>query len=106
MLLWLTFAAAVVAIVAGTVVAVVRGVRLWRAARQTSSRFGEALDQIEQAAAEFQVHLDAAEAGATRLGEASERLRRSRARLDVESLALPEARAMIRRLLDALPSGG
>ena len=103
MVLWLTFAAAVVAIVAGTVVAVVRGVRLWRAARQTSSRLGEALDQIEQSAAEIQGHLDAAEAGAEHLSEAAERLRRSRARLDVQLQALREARTVLRRTVDSLP---
>jgi hypothetical protein len=105
MLLWLTFAAAVVAIVAGTAVAVVRGVRLWRAVRQTGSRFGAELERISTSAAEIQGHLDAADAGATRLREASERLRVSRARLDVQLQALREAQTMLSRLVGFRPAG-
>jgi hypothetical protein len=105
MMLWLTFAASVAAIVAGTVVAVVRGVRLWRAAKAAGSRFGGELDRISAAAAEIQGHLDAADASAARLGEATERLRRSRARLDVQLQALQEARTTLRRLVAFLPSG-
>src|SRR4029450_8450231 len=97
MLLWLILAAAVVAIVAGTVVAIVRGVRLWRAMRHASSNFGHELADIERwAAAQIQGHLDAAEAGAEHLSEAAERLRRSRARLDVQLQALREARTVLR----------
>ena len=103
MLLWLTLAAAVVAIAAGTVVAIVRGVRLWRAMRHVSSRLGQELSHIEASAAEIQGHLDAAEAGAEHLSEAAERLRRSRARLDVQLQALREARTVLRRTVDSLP---
>jgi chromosome segregation ATPase len=103
MLLWVLFAAAVVAIVAGTVVAIVRGIRLWRAARATGSRFGRELEHIEKSAAEIQTHLDAAEAGAERLSEEAERLRRSRARLEVQLQALREARTVLRRTVDSLP---
>lgn len=106
MVVWLAFAAAVLAIIAGTVVAVVRGVRLWRAAKAAGSRFSGELERISEAAAEIQGHLDAADASAERLREATERLRRSRARLDVQLQALREARATLRRLVALLPSGG
>jgi chromosome segregation ATPase len=105
MVLWLTFLGSVLAIVASTVVAVVRGLRLWRAAKSASSRFGGELERISSAAAEIQGHLDAADASAARLREASERLRRSRARLDVQLQALQEARTTLRRLVAFLPSG-
>lgn len=104
MLLWLTFAVSVVAIVAGTVVAVVRGVRLWRAVRQAGTRFGQELDHISASAAEIQGHLDEAEAAGARLREANERLRRSRARLEVELQALREARTVLQRV-GVLPGG-
>jgi chromosome segregation ATPase len=103
MVFWLTLAAAVVAIAAGTVVAIVRGVRLWRAMRHASSRFGEELARIEASAAEIQGHLDAAEASAAHLSETAERLRRSRARLEVQLQALHEARTVLRRTVDFLP---
>jgi predicted nuclease with TOPRIM domain len=103
MLLWVTFAAAIVAIVAGTVVAVVRGVRLWRAVRHTGSRLREELERIDASAAEIQGHLDAAEAGVEHLSETAERLRRSRARLEVQLQALREARTVLRRTVDSLP---
>jgi chromosome segregation ATPase len=103
MLIWLTFAAAVVAIVAGTVVAIVRGVRFWRAARHTGSRFSQELARIEASAAEIQGHLDAAEVGVEHLSETAERLRRSRARLEVQLQALREARTVLRRTVDSLP---
>ena len=106
MVLWLTFAASVVAIVVGTVVAVVRGVRLWRAARNVRSQLGPELERISAATAEIQGHLDAAEASSARLREASERLHRSRARLDVQLQAVREAQAMLRRLAAMLPLGG
>ena len=103
MLLWFTLAAAVVAIVAGTVVAIVRGVKLWRAMRHASSRFGQELAHIETSAAEIQGHLDAAEAGVEHLSETAERLRRSRARLEVQLQALREARTVLRRTVDSFP---
>jgi hypothetical protein len=104
-MLWLAFAAFVLAIVAGTVVAVVRGVRLWRAVKAAGPRFSSELDRISTSAAEIQSHLDAAEASASRLGEVTEQLRVSRARLDVQLQALREARATLRRLVALLPSG-
>jgi hypothetical protein len=105
MMLWLAFAAFVLAIVVGTVVAVVRGVRFWRTAKAAGPRFSGELDRISTSAAEIQRHLDAAEASTGRLREASEELRRSRARLDVQLQALREARATLRRLAALLPSG-
>ena len=103
MLIWLTFAAALVAIVAGVIVAIVRGIRLWRAARHTGSRLSQELTRIEASAAEIQGHLDAAEAGVEHLSETAERLRRSRARLEVQLQALREARTVLRRTVDSFP---
>ena len=102
MVLWLTFAASLVAIIAATVVVVVRGVRLWRTARTVGGRLGSELDRIAAASNEIQTHLDAADASTARLREASEQLSRSRARLEVQLQALREARTLLRRLL---PSG-
>jgi chromosome segregation ATPase len=104
-MLWLAFAASVLAVVAGTVVAVVRGVRFWRTAKAAGPRFSGELERISASADEIQRHLDAAEASAARLSEASEQLRRSRARLEVQLQALREARATLRRLVSLLPSG-
>ena len=98
MVLWLTFAASLVAIIAATVIVVVRGVRLWRIARTVGGRLSSELDQIAAASNEIQTHIDAADASANRLREASERLSRSRARLEVQLEALREARTLLRRL--------
>jgi ABC-type multidrug transport system fused ATPase/permease subunit len=105
-MLWLAFAAFLAVIVAGTVVAVVRGVRLWRTAKAAGGRFTGELERISAAAAEIESHLAAAEASTARLREATEELRRSRARLDVQLEALREARSTLSRLAAVLPSSG
>ena len=104
MVLWLTFAGSLLVIVGATVVCVVRGVRLWRRARTTGRRFGPEFERISASAAEIQTHLEAADASAARLREATDRLRRSRARLDVQLQAVREARETLRRLVPFLPS--
>jgi chromosome segregation ATPase len=103
MVLWLAFATSLAAVVAATIDVVVRGVRLWRASKATGAEFSRELDRISSAAEEIQEHLDAAEASGARLREANERLRRSRAQLDVQLQAVREARATLKRLVPFLP---
>ena len=59
--------------------------------------------RIADATEQIQVHLDRASASGELLGQASERLAASRARLDVQLQAVREARHTIRRVLWFLP---
>jgi hypothetical protein len=104
MVLWLAFAVSLAAVVASTVDVVVRGVRLWRQAKATGTGFGQEVERVSQSAEKIQTHLDAAAAAGERLRDAGVKLRRSRARLDVQLQALREAQATVQRLRRFLPS--
>jgi hypothetical protein len=104
MVLWLAFAVSLAAIVASTVDVVVRGLRLWRQAKATGAGFGQEVERVSQSAEKIQTHLDAAASAGERLRDAGVKLRRSRARLDVQLQALREAQATVQRLRRFLPS--
>jgi len=78
-LIWLCAAFLVVAVVGGATVAGLRGWRLYKAFRDTSSRTADAVARVTDAAMQ-------AERRATSLAESTERLNRAIARLQ-ESLA-------------------
>jgi hypothetical protein len=104
LLFWIALAVAVVGLVGGIVFAVVRGLRAWRALKATGSRIGGQLDEVSQATAEIETHLERASVSSARLTVALERLAQSRARLDVLRAAIDEARAMVTRAVPFLPS--
>ncbi len=103
MAVWIALAFSLVAVVAGLVYVVVRGLALWRQLKRTGSAFGAEADRISRVSAEIQVHLDRASASNEQLGSAAARLAASRARLDVQLQAVREARHAMRRLAWFLP---
>ena len=100
---WIALAVLVVAVLGGIAYAVVRGLSLWRQVKRTGGTFGAESARIADATADIQEHLDRASASGASLGDASERLAASRAKLDVQLQALREARQTMRRLLWFLP---
>jgi len=99
---WPALAIAVVGIVAGLIVAIVRGLRIWREFKATGGKLGDRLEEISRAAEEIDTHLSRAADGSERLAGALERLRRSRARLDVQLAAVREARDALERAVPYL----
>ena len=102
---WPAVAIAVVGILGGVTVSVVRGLRAWRDVKRFSGAVGDRVGEIEKATAEIETHLSRADESSGRLTVALENLRRSRAQLDVLLGALKEARVTVERelpFLDAL----
>jgi hypothetical protein len=89
--------------VVGLIDAIVRGIRTWRQLRRTGSTFTAELDRISRTAAEIDGQLARAAAAGERLTEAQERLRASRARLDVQLAAVREARGQLARTFWFVP---
>jgi hypothetical protein len=103
MAFWIALAVLLVGVVGGIVYAVVRGIALWRRIKRTGRVFSAESARIADVSADMQTHLDRASSSGARLGEATERLATSRARLDVQLQAVREARYTMRRLLWFLP---
>jgi len=80
---------------AGLVVAVVRGLGLWRQARHTAGTFTSELESFDEKTARTERHLAEWERASVRLDAAVERLRMSRARLRVLQDAVEQAQARI-----------
>lgn len=96
--------AALLVIVVGSVVVAVRGIRLWRQARQTGRVLAAELARFGERSARTERLLAQNEASARELQEALERLRVSRARLAVLTEALERATARTRWLRAFLPA--
>jgi hypothetical protein len=77
------FSVALVLSLAATVFAAVRGLQLYRQLKRTRRALAEPLSAFEAKAAEVDRHLDAFEGSSRELERARERLRVSRARLQV-----------------------
>jgi uncharacterized membrane-anchored protein YhcB (DUF1043 family) len=94
---WPALAVAVVGLVAGILVAVFSGLRCWRTLKRLRRGVGEELERISQMTREIETHLARSAEASGRLAVVRERLRRSRARLDVQLAAIREARATVTR---------
>ncbi len=87
----------------GLLVVVVRGLALWRDGKRTSSAFTTELALFEERAARTEELLAEADRSNQDLQAATERLRMSRARLDVLLGALEDAQRKTRWLRAFLP---
>lgn len=103
MAIWVSSIVLLAAIVGGIAFAVVRGIALWRQLKRTGSAFGAEAERISRTVAEIEEQLTRASESSARLAGAAERLRASRARLDVQLAAVREARATVARMLWFLP---
>ena len=99
MLFWVALAIWLLLTVAGLTYAVVRAISLWRAFKRTGGALATGLDDIGRSVERIETHLSSAEAAGGRLNGATERLRDSRAELDVLLGAIREARATVSFLL-------
>ena len=88
----------------GLFVVVVRAVALWRQGKQTGGLFGDELALLEERAARTEQLLAEADRAGQDLQAATERLRASRAQLDVLLGAVADARRQTRWLRVFLPA--
>ena len=88
---------------AGTTVAAVRGVRLWRQTKRTTQTLTTELASFEEKSARTEQHLAELESSSKELEAALARLRASRARLQVLQDALERAQARLRWLRVFVP---
>jgi hypothetical protein len=100
---WISLAVLLVGVLGGIAYAVLRGIALWRRLKRTGGAFSAESARIAEGSAQIQEHLDRAAASSARLGDAGERLARSRARLELQLQAIREARHTMRRLLWFVP---
>ena len=94
---WIALGVAVAGIVAGLVIAFVRGLRVWRELKAIARTVGERLDHITRSTDEIETHLSLAAESSERLARSLDQLRRSRAVLEVQLAALREARDTVSR---------
>ena len=99
----IAFLVALATVVVGTIFAVVRGVSLWRQAKRTGGTIASELSSFEERAARAERNLAAWERASADLEAAVERLRVSRARLQVLLDALERAQGRTRWLRVFLP---
>jgi hypothetical protein len=97
------FLVALALVICATVFAVVRGVALWRDARRTGGRLSDELALFDERSARTERLLSDAEGSSRELEAALERLRVSRARLDVLLSSLEAAKRRTRWLRMLLP---
>lgn len=102
-MIWVALLVLAASLVLGLGVGAYRGICTWRLLRRTGRAFGAELERISRAAAEIEGQLARADASARKLAEAQERLRTSRARLDVQRSALREARTQVARTFWFVP---
>ena len=102
-LFWLTLAFCVVAVVVSLVIAVRRGLRLYRDTKRLTTETSTAMDAVSRSAEQIERHLTLAAESGTRLDAALARLRASKARLDVQRAAIDDVRATLDRLTTFAP---
>jgi hypothetical protein len=99
----IAFLAALAVVVVATVVCVVRGIRFWRQTKATGRAFTAELSTFEERTARTELLLGEFERSGGELEAALERLRVSRARLQVLLDALERAKQRTRWLRAFLP---
>jgi exonuclease VII small subunit len=99
----LSFLAGLAFVIVATAVCVVRGVRLWRQLKRASRAIGAELNTFEARTARTETLLAQVERKSGELEAALERLRISRARLQVLRDALESAQGRLRWLRALLP---
>ena len=97
------FLAALALVIVATVLCVVRGVGMWRQLKRTGKAMGAELDALEARTARTETLLAQAERRSAELEAALDRLRVSRARLQILRGALESAQARTRWLRAFLP---
>ena len=99
---WPALAVALAGLLGGVALAFIRGRRTWRDFKAIGKTVGDQLEEITMASEEIETHLSRAGESSERLSSSLERLRRSRARLDVQLAAVSEARTVVQRAVPFL----
>jgi hypothetical protein len=102
-LFWLTLAASTVAVIASLVFTTRRGLQVFRDAKKLSASSGEALDRVSRSSEQIERHLALAAESGTRLDRSLERLRTSRAQLNVQLAAIDDVRAFVGQITGLAP---
>ena len=102
-LFWLSLAVALSLTIGSTVYATLKGLEAFRALKRLSPAFAEELERISESSAGIERHLALASEGSVRLEASLERLRTSRARLNVLTSALDDVRASLDRVTGIVP---
>ena len=103
MLVWLLLAFAILVTVGSALYATLKGLELFRASKRLLRATGESLDRIGHSSREVELHLQAAATSGTALGASLTRLRASRSRLSVLTLAIADVRASVARVSGLVP---
>ena len=101
---WIALVFLVVALVASSAVAVVRGLRLWRALSSFSTRAEAALDTVLRGTAKAEERSASLTANQERLTRATDHLKTSLAHLAVLRAAAAEANTTFDRIRSFVPS--
>ena len=102
-LFWLSLAVALALTIGSTVYATLKGLEAFRAVKHLSRTAGEELERISASSAGIERHLALASESGVRLEASLERLRTSRARLNVLTSALGDVRASLDRVTGIVP---
>src|SRR3954470_11674524 len=94
-MLFVALAFVLVAVLGSAAVATVRGIRLWRALRDTSERAGDALERLSAAGAAREPGGTGLQANSERLAAATARLQEALAAFAVLRAAAGEPRALL-----------
>ena len=100
----LAFLLGLAAVVAATIFCVLRALALWRQAKRTGASFSDEMSKFEERSARTQRLLEEADTANGELQVALERLRASRARLQVQLDSVDRARRSVRWLVSFLPA--
>ena len=102
-ILWLTLIFALVVTFAAATYATLKGLEAFRGVKRLGGAVGAELDRISAATEGIERHLTLAAESGTRLEASLARLRSSRARLNVLTSALADARAAVGRITAVVP---
>lgn len=103
MLFWLALTVALLLSVGSAIYLTLTGLAAFRDFKRLGREIGAELDRITTASGQIERHLALAAESGSRLGSALERLRESRARLNVLTSALADVRAAVGRVTGVVP---
>jgi hypothetical protein len=101
--LWLSLTVAVAVTIGSAVYATSKGLEAFRTLKHLGRATAEGLERIAESSAGIERHLSLASESGERLEASLERLRSSRARLNVLSSAIADVRAAVGRVTGVVP---
>ena len=102
-MIWLALVVYLACLAGGVTFVVVEGLGAWRGVKRTGSAFSSEVARITRVVDGLPAHLERMNASTRALQATLQRMAASRARLDVQTRAIKEARQTVGRLLWFLP---